>query len=227
MKESLPAGEYRIVPFSKEYVDGAVEMHILAFRDFFLTRLGRGFLRELYDALAEDENTVGYIALDSHNRVRGACIGLLNAKGFYRRLVKKKWWAFAFQAGYAVIKHPKIIPRLFRALRHESFPPPCNIEKLGALQTTSVEPGAQGLGVAIVLMRSVCDEYVRRGVDVVYLNTDADNNDRVRGFYKAMGWDFLDYYTTNEGRRMCWYLWQNPAKKVPLSSLRYKTDDES
>jgi colanic acid biosynthesis glycosyl transferase WcaI len=223
LKEGLSGSKYRIVPFSKEHIEGAVEMHILAFRDFFLTSLGRGFLREFYAAMTGQSNTVGYVALNSHNRVIGACIGLVSAKNFYRNLVKKKWFTFAFQALKATIINPKIIPRLLRALKHESSPPPCSIENLGALQTTSVEPCAQGLGVVIALMRSVCDEYVRRGVDAVYLNTDADNNDRVRGFYSAMGWEFLNYYTTPEGRRMCWYLWQNPDRKVPICDLKHET----
>ena len=212
MKE-VSDSQYKILPLTKEYINGAVEMHMIAFRDFFLAFLGRGFLRELYKAAAGHEQTVGYVAVDQNNQVIGACFGLINAKVFFKDVLKRRWWAFALHSIWGVIRRPVIIPRLFRALKHESNPPPCDIKPLGALQSTAVEPHSQGLGVAIALMRSVCDEYVRRGVHAVFLTTDADDNDRIRGFYSAMGWDLLGHYTTPQRRRMCWYLWQDPQSK--------------
>jgi predicted N-acetyltransferase YhbS len=111
------------------------------------------------------------------------------------------------------MKSPKIILRLLRGLRFRGNTPPCSIEPLGALLSTAVSPDSQGLGLPIALMRSVCDEYVRRGIDAIFLTTDAEHNDRVRGFYAAMGWDLLGHYVTPEQRKMCWYLWQNPEKE--------------
>lgn len=206
-------GRYKILPLTREYVNGAVEMHMLAFQGFFLVFLGRGFLREFYKVAAGHEQTVGYVAVDQNNDVVGACFGLIDTKVFFKDILKRRWWAFALRSIWGVIRRPVIIPRLLRALKYKGNPPPCDIKPLGALQSTAVESSSQGLGVAIALMRSVCDEYVRRGVHAVFLTTDADDNNRVRGFYSAMGWDLLGYYTTPEGRRMCWYLWQDPQSK--------------
>jgi ribosomal protein S18 acetylase RimI-like enzyme len=200
---------FRIVPMTKEHVGGAVEMHLLAFRGFFLAMLGRGFLREFYKMAAGHEQTVGYVAVDPQNNVVGACFGLIDSGKFFKEILKKRWWAFILQSIIPAVKKPVIIPRLFRALRHRGNLPPCDIHPLGALQSTAVRPDSQALGIAIALMRSVCDEYVRRGVKAVFLTTDAENNDRVRGFYETMGWKLLGYYTTPEHRKMCWYLWKD------------------
>lgn len=219
MTQAPTSNTCKIVPFAREHIEGAVEMHMYAFREFFLTFLGRGFLRKVYRTAAGHEQTVGYVAIDLNNKVVGVCFGFIDAGTFYKDILKRHWWAFALNSIWPAIKRPSIIPRLFRALKHRGVALPCNIKPLGALPNTAVMPNAQGMGIAIVLMRSACEEFVRRGIHAVYLNTDADNNDRVRGFYTAMGWDFLAYYTTPEGRKMCWYLWQDPATKKPIEEV--------
>ena len=208
----------RIVPMEKEHARGAVEMHLLAFRGFFLASLGRGFLHQFYRAAAGHKETVGFVALRG-GEVIGACFGLVNARDFYSQLLKKRWWIFGLYCIGPVLRRPGIIPRLLRARKHESHPPSLSIHPLGALQSTAVHPSCQGKGVAIGLMRAVCHEYARRGVHAVYLTTDADRNEMVRGFYKAMGWKFIGYYTTPEGRRMCWYLWLDPALRWNSESI--------
>lgn len=198
---------------AKEHVNGAVEMHLLAFEGFFLSLLGRGFLREFYKAAVDSDQTVGFVAVDDNGDVLGACFGVIDSKAFYKDILKKRWFMFALKAAWPAIKKPKIIPRLLRALKHDGNIPPCDMTNVGALQSTAVSPEAQGIGLAIGIMRAVCDEYVKRGTDKVFLTTDADDNDMVRGFYEAMGWYLLGNYTTPEGRNMCWYMWENPDAK--------------
>src|ERR1039458_132381 len=203
----------RIVPMERKHAAGAAEMHLLAFRGFFLAFLGKGFPRQFYRAAAGHKETVGYVALDDGDNVVGACFGLINARRFYRDLLRKRWWAFALHSIWPVLRRPAIIPRLLRACKHEGYPPPFSVHPLGALPSKPARPGSQSTGVAIALMRAACQEFVRRGVHAVYLTTDANSNDLVRGFYKAMGWKFIGYYTTPESRRMCWYVWLDPAVK--------------
>jgi GNAT superfamily N-acetyltransferase len=194
-------------------------MHLLAFRGFFLASLGRGFLRMFYREAAGHEQTVGYVAMDEEGKVVGASFGLMDPGAFYRDLFHRRKWAFALRAIRAVLSRPWILPRLVRARKHRGNPPPVDLHPLGALPSTAVEPGNQGLGVAIALMRAACQEFARRGVHAVYLTTDADGNDRVRGFYRAMGWKFIGYYATPEKRRMCWYLWLDPAVHWPTGAV--------
>jgi len=76
-----------------------------------------------------------------------------------------------------------------------------------------VRPESQGQGLAVALRRSVCAEFARKGINAIFLTTDAEGNDRVRGFYTGIGWDILGYFVAPEKRKMCWYLWQNPEKE--------------
>ncbi len=219
MKFEKDHSSHTIVPLSSEYVEGAVEMHMVAFRDFFLTFLGKGFLREMYNAAVDHPLSVSYVAINQNGEVLGATLGFIDSRKYYRDIFRKRWFRFAWQASFAALKKPSIVPRLFRATRHTGYYPPCDIRPLAALPSTAVKPGVQGLGLAIGLMRKACEEFVNRGIDAVYLTTDRDNNDRVRGFYEALGWELLGYYTTAEGRRMCWYIWQNPKTRKSIKQV--------
>ena len=201
----------RIVPMNRSHAAGAAEMHLLAFREFFLASLGRGFLRAFYRAAAGHEGTVGYVALDESGRVVGACFGLVNATGFFRELFRRRWWLFAVHSIPALLRRPSIVRRLIRARRHQGNPPPLDLRPLGALQSIAVAPRCQGTGLGKALLMAVCREYAQRGVHAVFLTTDAENNERVRRFYGRLGWKLIGYFTTPEGRRMCWYVWLDPA----------------
>jgi GNAT superfamily N-acetyltransferase len=165
------------------------------------------------------EQTVSYVAVNENDEVVGVTLGYVDCSAFYHDIIKRKWLAFGFRAMWGVIRRPSIIPRILRSLKHKGNVPPCDIKPLGSLPSTAVRPDAQGAGIAIAIIRSACDEFVRRGIHAVFLTTDRDDNDRVRGFYSALGWDLLGYYTTHEGRRMCWYLWQNPAVKKEIKEI--------
>jgi ribosomal protein S18 acetylase RimI-like enzyme len=205
---------------TSRHARGAAEMHLLAFRGFFLASLGRGFLRELYRQAAAQEQTVGYVVLDDKDDVVGALFGLTEQSGFYRAMFRRRWWAFAFHSAGALLRRPWILPRLVRARSRSSNPPPFDLRPLGSIESVAVDPRYQGKGLGAALLRAASEEFVRRGVHAIYLTTDADRNDKVRAFYKSQGWRFQGYFTTPEGRRMCWYLWLDPAATWPAEALR-------
>lgn len=219
MTQKASGSSFRIVPLSREHLDGAVEMHMIAFKGFFLAFLGRGFIREMYKNSIGHEQTVSYVAVNENNEVVGITLGYVDCSDYFRDTIRRRWWAFAFNAMWGVIRRPSIIFRIIRSRKFQGNVPPCDIKPLGSLPSTAVRPDAQGAGIAIAIIRSACDEFVRRGVHAVFLTTDRDDNDRVRGFYSALGWDLLGYYATNEGRRMCWYLWQDPAVKKEIKEI--------
>ena len=208
----------RIVPMTRSHAAGAAKMHLLAFREFFLSSLGLGFLRVFYREAADHAGTIGYVALGEGGRVIGACFGLVDAGGFFRELFRRRWWLFAFNAIPALLRRPSILRRLLRARRHEGDPPPLDIHPLGTLLSIAVEPGCQRAGLGKALLHAVCREYARRGIHAAFLTTDAEGNDQVRRFYRNLGWKFIGYFTTPEGRRMCWYLWLDPAVCWPAGT---------
>jgi len=93
-----------------------VQIHLHSFPGFFLTFLGPGFLRLLYRNIAGDPEGILLVA-EADNTLAGFVAGVTRQSGFYRRLIQRQKWAFAWAAGGAVARRPSILPRLWRALR--------------------------------------------------------------------------------------------------------------
>ncbi len=192
-----------IVPMQLEHNKDVVAVHIQAFRGFFLTFLGPGFLSELYRGILTDPSGMAFVAL-AGGGVIGFAAGAANPAGFYQRLLKKRWWRFGVAALPAVIKKPSASYRLFRAL---SLPKQVAAEKdRGTLMSLAVVPGQQGQGTGRALVHVFLEEAARRGVRKVDLLTDKVNNAPVNAFYLRQGFTLLRSYATPEGREINEYI---------------------
>ncbi|MFZ2360463.1 MAG: GNAT family N-acetyltransferase [Anaerolineae bacterium] len=184
-------------------IPGVVAVHQAGFQGFFLTFLGPTFLHELYSAILADGDGIGFVA-EVENHVGGFVMGTAQPAGFYRRLLRQRWWRFAWAAMLPVLRQPRIIPRLLRA-----FSMPDQATKhvgRGTLMSIAVAPDAQGKGVGQALVRAFLVEAVRRDLRQVDLTTDQDNNDAVNRFYQNLGFVRECTFTTPEGRAMNEYV---------------------
>ena len=180
-----------------------VEIHQKSFKGFFLTFLGPNFIAKLYEAIVLDPSGIGYVALKD-NSVNGFVIGTTQPKGFYGRLLRKRWWQFGWAAFPAFIGNPKILPRLLRAFSkaHQEQP----TENCGELMSIAVHPETQRQGVGKQLVQAFLDEARQRGLEYVNLATDAENNDAVNNFYLNLGFNINRTYITPEKRVMNEYV---------------------
>lgn len=183
--------------------DQMVAVHLRSFPGFFLTFLGRPFLRELYAATMVDPSGIAYVVTDGEQHL-GFVTGTTQPSGFYRRLLQKRWWRFAYAAIPAVLRRPGIVPRLLRAF---STPSATSSEPgRTTLMSIAVAPEAQGRGVGRALVEAFVGEAARRGATQIDLTTDRDNNDAVNRFYRNLGFVCRRSYTTPEGRSMNEYV---------------------
>ena len=85
---------------SAEYVDDIVEIHMKTFTGFFLTFLGRGFLKHLYKGFIEHakSNVIGAIEDD---RLVGFLALSEDFCAFYKYLIRKRLLPFAFYGALA------------------------------------------------------------------------------------------------------------------------------
>ncbi len=184
-------------------VTGIVAVHQQAFSGFFLSFLGSAFLRELYSALIADDDAFLFVAENQRGTV-GFVAGTARPAGFYRRLLRQRWWRFGLACILPVLRRPRIVPRLLRAL---SMPHQVTQQEgRGTLMSIAVLPAQQGKGLGETLVGTFLSEAARRNLCQVNLTTDANDNESTNRFYMRQGFHCTRTYTTPEGRLMNEYL---------------------
>lgn len=184
-------------------LDLVVDIHYLAFKGFFLTFLGPGFLYELYRFIIDDPSSIAIVAVDNVGKLLGFVAGTTSPHGFYSRAVRKRVMKFALASLPSFIKRPAILPRLFRAFG-----------KLGTssanydeceLMSIAVLPELNGHGLGSMLELSFSEEARSNGSKIIKLTTDSEMNDSVNQFYINRGYCLYKTFTTPENRRMNLY----------------------
>lgn len=197
---------WRIIPLSTGHLGSVVDLHLRSFPGFFLSFLGKKFLSEFYRSYVSSESSIGLIAVDeSTNIVLGAVVGPLEPEGYFRRLVLRRWWAFALASLPAVVKRPAIVFRLFRAVHYRGDSPLG--QSLALLSSIAVAPEAQGLGIGQELVKAWLQEVRCRGGQGAFLTTDAEANEAVNCFYQRLGWKLDCTFVTTQRRRMNRYVY--------------------
>ena len=150
-----------------------------------------------------DSSGIGFV-IEGENGICGFVTGTAQPAGFYRRLLRRRWWRFALAAALPLLKRPAIIPRLLRAF---SMPEQATQQEgRGTLMSIAVLPEAQGKGIGQSLMQAFLAEAARRGLRQVDLTTDQDDNEATNRFYQNLGFVCERTFTTPEGRTMNEYV---------------------
>jgi GNAT superfamily N-acetyltransferase len=193
-----------VEPLASQDLDTVVRVHLQAFPSFFLSFLGPRFLREFYVSFLVDPAGIGFVASEREGQVLGAVVGPLNPQGYFKRLLRRRWWAFCLASVGAVGRNPACLKRLVRAVFYRGEAPSGPARAL--LSSIAVLPSAQGHGVGKALVQRWVEEARRRGAAGCYLTTDAEGNGDVNAFYQRVGWRLESAYVTPEGRRMNRYV---------------------
>lgn len=99
---------------SKKELDDVVKIHMDTFTGFFLTFLGKGFLRQMYKGFLAHENS-GLIVAKNKNAVVGVLAYSEDLSTFYKYLIKTRLIPFAWYSLGAAIRKPSAMVRLIRA----------------------------------------------------------------------------------------------------------------
>ncbi len=184
----------------KQMIDDIVEIHLATFKGFFLTFMGRGFLRQMYRSYCEHTESTLLCASNSEGMLVGFVAYSENMSGLYKHMIKKHLIPFAWYSLGAFLRKPKIFMRLLRA-----FLKPGESERSEhyvELSSIGVSPDVKSKGVGTRLV----DE-VKRRVDFskcayIALETDALDNEGANRFYVKNGFELIREYETREGRKM-------------------------
>jgi len=207
-----PEAKFRLVALRPDHVPAVVDIHLRAFPGFFLTFLGRRFLKTFYRSFLSETTAISWVAEDPQSgRVLGAVFGTTSPASFYKRIAARRWAAFAWAAAGAVGRRPLVLGRLVRALSYRGDPP--KEPGYALLSSIAVAPETQGRGVGLALLGRFAAEAEGRSCRAAYLTTDALGNDAVNSFYGRAGWRVESTFETPEGRKMNRLILDFPAPR--------------
>lgn len=190
--------------YNKVTINQIVDIHLNTFTGFFLTFLGKGFLKQLYKGFGSHEKS-GLLIAEHNNTVVGFLAYSEDLSAFYKYLIIKSMIPFAWFSLGAAIRKPSAMIRLIRAFlkpseskREEAY---IELSSLGVL------PQMKGQNIGSKLIQQLKDKYKDSQFSYIKLETDAEDNESVNSFYKKNGFAIDHDYTTSEGRKMYEYRW--------------------
>lgn len=183
-------------------LDAVVEVHRRAFPGFFLTRMGRPFLRAYYQAALDYAPGIALVSEDGSDRtLRGFVVGFREPQGFYA-LFSARRRRLLPAILVAVLRDPGLAGGILRNMRRVSDQAAHPVD---AAELASIGVDGQGRGVGGELLEGFCRRAADAGLRQVVLTTDAEGNDGVRAFYERRGF-VLDGVEVRGERRLCRYV---------------------
>ncbi|MBQ3016483.1 MAG: GNAT family N-acetyltransferase [Clostridia bacterium] len=185
-------------------IDAIVSIHLSTFKGFFLTFMGKRFLKLMYRSYTEYKDSGILVAFDEDNPV-GFLAYSGDFSGLYKYMIKKRLIPFAWYSLGAFFRNPKIFMRLLRA-----FLKPSEVkrtEKYIELASIGVDPAIQSKGIGTKLIETLKSNIDFSKYAYITLETDAVNNDAANHFYQKNGFVIEREFETKEGRKMFEYRW--------------------
>ena len=185
---------------------GVVEVHLLAFPEFFLSMLGRGFLYEMYKGFLDHPDGIFWVATDDSAAVLGFAVGTLAPETMFSELRQRRAIFFLWHALPALFRQPLIVfPKIFNALFYKGDKP-VNLSGGVLLSSIGIKPGLMGKAVGYNLLTHFEHDVQYREKYFIYLTTDAVSNDIVNHFYQRNGYEKESHFIQGKSRAMFRYL---------------------
>ena len=200
----------RITHKEKDFVNAIVSIHLETFQGFFLTFMGRGFLKLMYRSYVEYPDSGILVAFEE-----GKPIGFLaysgDLSGLYKYMIKKRLVPFAWYSLGAFFRKPTVFMRLVRAFLKPKETK--REEKYVELASIGVAPSEKSKGVGSRLIDALKATVDFQEYSYVSLETDAVNNDAANHFYQKNGFVVEREFETNEGRKMFEYRYRRGVEE--------------
>lgn len=189
----------------KDVINKIVDIHLKTFEGFFLTFMGKGFLKQMYTSYCLHNNSELVVAFEADEPV-GFCAYSSEMSGLYKYMIKRKLIPFAWYSLGAFLRKPKVFMRLIRAFLKPSES--SREERYVELASIGVSPDAKSKGIGSKLIDYVKSDVDFTNIAYISLETDAVDNDAVNAFYVKNGFELERIYETPEGRKMNEYRYE-------------------
>lgn len=186
-------------------LDDVVRIHMETFTGFFLTFLGKGFLKQMYKGFITHKNS-GLIVAKSEKGIVGVLAYSEDLSAFYKYLIKTRLIPFAWYSLGAAIRRPSALIRLIRAFLKPGETK--RMEKYVELSSIGVAPEAKGQHVGSKMIDKLKEAFDSEKFAYINLETDAVDNEGANIFYVKNGFVLTREFETPEGRKMNEYRWK-------------------
>lgn len=186
----------------KKLINEIVTIHLNTFTGFFLTFMGRGFLKQMYQSYCDHDES-GLLVAEEAGKAMGFLAYSSNFSGLYKFMIKTRLVQFGWYSIGAFFRRPSAFMHIVSAFLKPGEAK--RKEKYVELSSIGVNPEVKSKGVGSKLI-----EQLKKQVDFenyVYINleTDAVDNESAIHFYEKNGFVRERMFETDEGRKMYEY----------------------
>ena len=192
----------KLTNVDKIEIKSIVDIHLATFEGFFLTFMGKGFLKQMYTSYILHDNSGIYAAFDGE-KVVGFLAWSADMSGLYKYMLKHRLLQFAWYSIGAFLRKPNVFIRLLRAFLKPKEAE--RDEKYIELASIGVRPDYKSCGIGSELIETLKLDTDFSVYSYITLETDAINNTAANRFYVKNMFLIEREFKTREGRLMYEY----------------------
>lgn len=180
---------------NKSDLDKIIKIHCERFSSFFLTSLGKNFLKTFYKAFLKSPGVLLVLEDDSH--IQGFAAGSYINHGFFKKLLLNNFFEFFISGIYIFFTNPIALKRIaFNANKSKK-----NNLTFAELLSIATLINNKGYGKSLLFefekQVSLNDNKLP-----ISLTTDLEDNDKAIKFYKDSGYEIYEIYESYQNRKM-------------------------
>lgn len=186
----------------KELINEIVTIHLNTFTGFFLTFMGRGFLKQMYQSYCDHDES-GLLVAEEDGKALGFLAFSSNFSGLYKFMIKTRLIQFGWYSIGAFFRRPSTFMHIISAFLKPGEAK--RKEKYVELSSIGVDPDVKSKGIGSKLIDSLKNNVNFNKYAYINLETDAVDNEGAIHFYEKNGFVRERMFETDEGRKMYEY----------------------
>ncbi len=191
-----------VKPEEKKIIDEIVTIHLNTFTGFFLTFMGRGFLKQMYQSYCQHAES-GLLVAEEDGRSIGFLAYSSNFSGLYKFMIKTRLIQFGWYSVGAFFRRPSAFMHIISAFLKPGEAK--REEKYVELSSIGVDPNVKSKGIGSKLIEQLKKQVDFEKYAYITLETDAVDNEGAIHFYEKNGFIRERMFETDEGRKMYEY----------------------
>ena len=170
----------KIRPMLERDVPAAAQLHFQAMGRSLWAKLGRPFLRCLYEKLLQDKDFFAYV-YEEGGCVKGFIAGSADTEATYKRTLRRYFWAILLHTLLGLLRNPSALPLLLATPFYFRRSDPDNLgEPAGESLFCSFAPELRGKRISGHINKVLFEALHGRGLRYIKITAEADNRAALR-----------------------------------------------